>query len=135
MAYTNTLITIAADCPISTSEVPNSNRPKKPIHQFQYELLLDQPYTLTHKDLTFVTYLRKQGIENISEQERQEIWDDLFSKGHPCLRASALTKRYGFGAHYNEEGKIAIYPIESEEYQQLVADANIKKVPAMKSKR
>jgi hypothetical protein len=67
---------------------------------------------------------------------RQELWAELFQKGHPCMRASALTKRYGWGAHYNQHGKIALYPMESEEYQQFVqAPTGIKVLGAMRTKR
>lgn len=106
-----------------------------PIHLLQYELLTEQPYRYNHKELTFEVYLRRAGIEHISPMEKQDIWDQLFTKGHPCLRASSLTKRYGFGAHYDADGKIGIYPMESSEYQQFVNDPAIKKIFAMKNKR
>jgi hypothetical protein len=57
------------------------------------------------------------------------------SEGHPCLRASALVKRYGFGAHYNEEGKIALYPADSAAYQAFLQDPSVKVLNGMKSKR
>lgn len=135
MCYTNTFITVAADCPIEQSQIPVSNREKKPAHVVQYECLTKSPYTYGHEELIFESYLAKEEIGPISEAEKQEIWNKLFSKGHPCLRASALTKRYGFGAHYNENQKIALYPMESKEYQEFLKDGSIKKVPAMKSKR
>ncbi|MEM7347729.1 MAG: DUF6157 family protein, partial [Chloroflexota bacterium] len=99
MPYTNTFITVAEDCPLTeNSEIPVSNRAKKPMHIIQYELLTENPYKYSHQALIFEVYLEKEGIEIASEDERQEIWDQLFAKEHPCLRASALTKRYGFGA-------------------------------------
>ncbi len=134
MAYKNTLITIAPDCPVEESELPVAKK-KKPAHLHEYELLTAQPYVLDHKSLIFEVYLLKKELEDLSEDERQAIWDTLHSKGQPCMRASALCKRYGFGAHYNDEGKIAVYPIESAEYQKLVADPAIEKRPAMRSKR
>ncbi|HHH54017.1 MAG TPA: hypothetical protein ENK91_10190, partial [Bacteroidetes bacterium] len=125
----------APDCPVDKSELPFSNRIKKPIHLIQYELLTENPYKYDHKELVFEVYIHKEGLINKSETEKKEIRENLFSKGHPCLRASALTKRYGFGAHYDEKGKIAIYPMESKEYQQFVNDPAIKKLAGMKSKR
>ena len=135
MAYTDTFITIAADCPIDSSEIPISNREKKPIHIIQYELLMQKPYTYDHKTLLFETYLIKESLQDISADEKQIIWHKLFSKGQPCLRASALTKRYGFGAHYNDEGKIALYPMESKSYKKFVNSKEIEKRAGMKNKR
>ncbi len=135
MSYKETFITIAPDCPVNHSEVPVSNRAKKPAHLIQYELLTEYPYQFNHEELVFEVYLRKEGLEGATTSERKELWKQLFSKGHPCLRASALTKRYGFGAHYNEQGKIALYPMESMEYETFVNDKAYKKLAGMKSKR
>ena len=135
MSYFNTFITIAGDCPAESGELPATKRAKKPIHVLQYELLAESPYQYDHESLIFEVYLIRNELEHISETEKKEIWAELFSKGHPCLRASALTKRYGFGAHYNEEGKIAIYPMESEEYQKFMDDTKVEKVAAMRTKR
>lgn len=136
MSYKNTLIKVAEDCPITQSEIPVSHQEKISMHVFQYELLSKHPYKLGHEELIFETHLRQNGIpDDISDAEADAIREKLFSKGHPCMRASALTKRYGFGAHYDEEGKIALYPMESQEYQDLMKDSSIAKVPAMKQKR
>lgn len=135
MSYKETFITVAPDCPIDKSEIPVSNRAKKPVHIIQYELLINNPYKFNHQELTFEVYLRKGDISCKTEKERTEIWKKLFSKGHPCLRASPLTKRYGFGAHYNENGKIALYPIEGKAYENFITDNSVKKLAGMKSKR
>lgn len=134
MAYTDTLITLAPDCPIDESELPIAKK-KKPAHLHEYELLTAKPYTYNHKEFVFEIYLLKKDLAGLSDDERQAVWDTLHSKGQPCMRASALCKRYGFGAHYNSEGKIAIYPVESEKYQELLADSAVEKRPAMRSKR
>jgi hypothetical protein len=136
MSYTNTLIKVAADCPVSKSEIPVDRKSAKPAHVIQYELLTQNPYTFGHEDLIYEVFIRQKEIPaNILETDAGKIKQALFSKGHPCMRASALTKRYGWGAHYNQEGKIAIYPQEAETYQQFMASEAIKKVPAMRSKR
>lgn len=135
MRYTNTLITVAPDCPLEKSEVPVSNRKKKPIHIIQYKLLSEQAYNYDHQSLIFETFLIKEALNSANEEKKAEIWEQLFSKEHPCLRASALCKRYGFGAHYNNEGKIALYPMESKNYQDFLKDESTRKLAAMKSKR
>jgi nicotinamidase-related amidase len=44
-----------------------------------------------------------------------------------------LSKKYGWGAHFDADGKIAIYPDEST-YQRFVKDKNIRKFFTMRSK-
>lgn len=136
MGYKNTFVQVAEDCPVSQSEIPIAKREKTPIHIFQYELLIKHPYKLDHNELVFEVHLKQNGLpEDISDMEAENIREQLFSKGHPCMRASALTKRYGFGAHYDEDGKIAIYPMESKEYLAFMENSAVEKVPAMKRKR
>ncbi len=134
MSYRDTFITISDDCPVEKSEIPQSDRSQKPVHLIQYELLTRAPYTYDHEELIFQTYLIRQNLTELSSDEKQEIRDQLFSRGHPCLRASALTKRYGYGAHYDHEGRIALYPLESAEYQQFLHNTHITKFKGMKNK-
>jgi hypothetical protein len=77
-------------------------------------------------------YCAKNKISNIDVDTERE---KFFSKGQPCFRSSPLTKRYGWGVHSNEEGKVAIYPLESDEYKKLSNDKNLKELKAMRSKR
>ena len=135
MSYKDTFITVAIDCPLERSEIPFSKREKKPIHMIQYELLDESPYFYNHEELIFEVFIRKENLSIKTKSEKKELWDKLFSKGHPCLRASALTKKYGFGAHYNENGKIALYAMESNEYKNFLKDESTKKLAALKSKR
>jgi hypothetical protein len=138
MSYTNTFIQVADDCAVTQSEVPIPKGTTMPIHVIQYQLLSRSPYQYDHEELVFAVYVRRQGISEAEVLARKdELWADLFQKGHPCMRASALTKRYGWGTHYNEEGKIALYGMESEAYQRFVQDENgdTKLLMAMRSKR
>lgn len=136
MSYINTFIKVSEDCPVQHSEVPVNKPDKKPAHLIQYELLMDNPYTYAHEDLVYEVFIRQKKIPvDVLEKEGVQIRKELFSKGHPCLRASALIKRYGFGAHYNEKGKIALYPVETEQYRQFVNDTSLVKLNGMKSKR
>lgn len=137
MSYTNTFIQVAGDCPVTQSEIPVAKGDKKPIHIIQYELLMQAPYQYTHEELTFAVYVRHKAIppEEVATC-RQELWNALFQKGHPCMRASMLTKRYGWGAHYDQQGKIALYAMESAEYQRFVqAPEGTTVLMAMRSKR
>ena len=139
MTYTNTFIRVSEDCPVSDGVIPIAKGKRTPIHVFQYELLSQNPYTYNHQELIFEVHVRRTGIPPDERHNRKtEIWDNLFQKGHPCLRASALTKRYGWGAHYDENGCIALYAMESEQYKQFIQAAEagtIKLLTALRSKR
>jgi len=130
--YFNTLIEIAEDCPISAAEIPPQRGEKKSIANLQFELIMEHPYKYSSDDLFFKVFaIRKELLEGDLEGEREHF----FSKGQPCFRASPLPKRYGWGVHSNEDGKVAIYPVESKDYQKLLKDKSIAKVKAMRSKR
>ncbi|MGB1288631.1 MAG: DUF6157 family protein [Aggregatilineales bacterium] len=135
MAYKDTFIKVAPDSDATTGTTPTSNRKTTPIHIHQYNLLMDNPYTYTHEDLVYEVHVLRQGFspEDLAARE-VEIKRDLFSKGHPCMRASSLTKKYGWGAHYNEDGKIALYAIDSDEYRKYIESAT-DVIDAMRSKR
>lgn len=135
MSYINAFVRVSEDCPVTESEIPIAKGDKKPAHLIQYELLIDSPYTYDHEGLIYEVFIRHKAIPVTSKPDSKRIKEELFSKGHPCMRASALVKRYGFGAHYNQDGKIAIYPMESNEYEAFASDRDVKQLPGMKTKR
>ncbi len=129
--YTNTFIEIAEDCPVSQAQIPPEKK-EKTMANLQYENLIKKPYQYSSDDIIFECYAIKN---NISENEKQEEREKFFSRGQACLRASPLAKRYGFGIHHNKENKVALIPMESKEYQNLMNDISITKTKAMRSKR
>lgn len=138
MSYIDTFIRTALDCPVETGTIPVSARTSPPAHVIQYELLSQNPYRYNHEELLYEVHIRHKGIPPEEwENRKDEIWGSLFSKNHPCLRASMLPKRYGWGVHYNAEGKIALYAKESPEYDHFTsgADKGVTLLNAMRSKR
>ena len=130
--YFNTFIAIADDCPVVAAEVPPQKSTGKTVANLEFEMIWDHPYQYTSDEVRFQVYVRKNNISKVDwEVEKQKF----FSKGQPCFRSSPLTKRYGWGVHYNDEGKMALYAAESAEYRQLSQDKNLKTVKAMRSKR
>lgn len=129
--YINTFIQIAEDCPVSQAQVPPEKK-EKTLANLQYEQISKNPYQYSSDDILFECYAFKNDIPE-SQKPNERIL--FFSKGQACLRSSPLAKRYGFGIHHNKEGKVAIYPVESEEYQKLSEDPSITKTKAMRSKR
>ena len=130
--YYNTFIEIADDCPLDEGEMPPIKGEKKSVANHQFDMLYEHPYEYTSDDVLFGVFaIRKEFVAGEMDEQREHY----FSKGQPCFRASPLTKRYGWGVHSNAEGKIAMFAAGSAEYERLVADPDIKKVKAMKSKR
>jgi len=129
-------IEIAPDCPVTRSVIPQNKGDNKSIATIEYDLLIAKPYCYTLAELKFATYVKHKQIPAPElNAHDQQLRDTFFSKPYACMRASPLTKKFGWGAHYDKEGKIAIYPVESREYQRFVEDKNIKKHSAMRSKR
>ena len=132
----NQFIEIAPDSPTDKSIVPQDKGEKKSIASIEYQLLSAKPYAYTLAELKFATHVQHKQISPAElKAHRQQIRDEYFAKSYACMRASPLTKKYGWGAHYDEQGKIAIYPVESKEYNRFVQDKHIKKYSAMRSKR
>jgi len=130
--YFNTFIEIAEDCPTSTGEMPPIKGEKRTVANLQFEKLYENPYKYDSDEVLFGVYaIRKE----FTKGELKEQRDHFFSKGQPCFRASPITKRYGWGIHADEKGKIAIFSADSPEYKKFLADDSIKKVKAMRSKR
>jgi Family of unknown function (DUF6157) len=129
--YYNTFIEIAEDCPISAAEIPPMKGENLSVANLQFDMIMANPYKYTSDEVLFTIYAQRNGIVSNLEEERAAF----FAKGQACLRASPLTKRYGWGTHHDTEGKVALYPAESVEYQQFVSDAALKHTKGMRSKR
>ena len=110
--YFQTFIEIAEDCPADHGEIPRQKGENRSIARLQYELVSKNPYHFTSDDVIFKVFAIRN---DLAEPELEEARIALFSKGQACLRSSPLTKRYGFGVHFNEEGKIALVACETEE--------------------
>lgn len=130
--YVNVFIEIAEDAKTTQGEVPPLKGKKKPVATLQFEMLYVNPYQYNSDEVLFGVFARRKGFDEEELARQKEIY---FSKGQPCLRASPLTKSYGWGVHSNEEGKVAIDGTETEEYQQFLRNPSIRKVKAMSSKR
>jgi hypothetical protein len=121
--YYNAFIKVAADCPVAGSVVPTERGERKTVAVIQYELLADSPYRYTQEEVLFETFVRHKGIP-ASELAAHgpELRQAFFAKSQACLRASPLPKRYGWGLHFNEEGRVALWPLESEEYRRFTVE-------------
>lgn len=129
MAYRNTLILISDDCPTGIGQDPSRGKDILTRAEIEYNILTSAPYTYTHEDLTYEVHVRHRSQTADEPLTR----DEFHSKGHPCMRASPLVKRYGWGAHYDDQGCIAIYGAETARYAELAS--SITTLKGMRNKR
>ncbi len=130
--YTNTFIEIAADSPVESGEVPPLKGNKRTAVNIQFEMISRNPYKYTSDDILFQVFAEKN---ELTKSELKKAREEFFSRGQPCLRASPLTKRYGWGVHSGKDGKTALYGSETAAYKKLAADRNLTVIKAMKSSK
>lgn len=129
--YYDTFIEVAEDCPVARAEAPGGGE-KKTKAAIEYDLIAGHPYRYSGDDIAFMAHALHKGIPKTAWPADRARF---FEKGQPCLRASALGKRYGWGTHHNAEGKVALVAVESKDYRRLAADPNLKHTRAMRTKR
>ena len=130
--YRDTFIAVASDIKVTCGTIPPSRGDKKTVAEMQYELLAKNPYKFTSDDVLFQVFADRN---DLTEAEYEQARKQFFSKGQPCFRASPLTKTYGFGIHYDDQGKMAIYGMETSEYEKFITNKHLKIVNAMKSRK
>ena len=117
---TDTFVTIAPDCPATTGVVPAARGASPTVALIHYELLDGSPYALTLEDLMIATHVRREGLSESEASERAEaIRQRLFAKPYPCMRASPLPKRFGWGVHHDHEGRIALVAVDTDDYRRF----------------
>ena len=130
--YFNTFIAVADDCPAKSGVEPPIKGDAKTVANHQFDLVNANPYKYTSDELLFrIHVIRKDIIENKWPEERKTF----FSKGQPCLRASPLTKRYGWGIHNDSEGRVAMYGLNTAEYNHFANLPGLTTVKGMRSKK
>jgi hypothetical protein len=46
-----------------------------------------------------------------------------------------LPKRYGWGAHFDAKGRIAIYGAQTDDYRRFSTNNSLKVIPAMRNRK
>ena len=130
--YYNTFIEVAEDTKAISGTEPPIRGSKKSVANYEFDMIYKNPYKHTSDDVFFSVYAQRNDLLKSSLKKERELF---FSKGRPCFRASPLTKAYGWGVHSNEEGKVAIYGVDSKEYTKFVKDKGTIKKKAMRTSR
>jgi hypothetical protein len=123
---TDTFIEGAPDCPANEAQIPA--KPES-VAKMQYAMLHDYPYRLTSDDLLFTVHARRNGIVDTADARAE-----FFARSQACLRTSPLPKRYGWGIHYDADGRVAIYGVETPEYREFLNRPDLKQVSAMRNR-
>lgn len=129
--YTNTLIEVAEDCPVTEGEPPPVGA-KRTVAALQFELIADHPYRYTSDDVLFEVYVIRNAIADDARAAERAAF---FAKDQPCLRSSPLGKRYGWGIHHDQDSRVAVVAVGSRDYDALASDGSLKHVKAMRSRR
>ena len=114
--YTDTFITVAPDFAGAEATVPQERGGKPTVASATFHMVADNPYRYRSSDVIFGVWADRQ---HIAAPERADAWAQFYAKGRACMRSSDLSKRYGWGVHADSDGRIALYPVESEQYLQL----------------
>ncbi len=133
MNYVNTFIRIAPDSPAKVGTIPPIRGSRKPIHVLQYEIISETPYQHTQEDVLWITHIYRKDIPPTDATEAAR--SAFFKKDQPCLRTSALSKKYGWGFHFDDAGRVALISAGTTEYDRFTNRQSLQQLSAMRNKR
>lgn len=133
--YYDTFISVAPDFAGDSAKIPAPRGTSKTVAQMQYDMLIDAPFEHTQEDVLFNIWLTRQDLGPLADDEIASLRAEYFAKGQACLRASPLTKTYGWGVVFDDQGRAALCAVESDEYRSHLANGDLKQLAAMRSKR
>lgn len=136
MNYIDTFIEVAADTTVTTGTAPPSRGGNPTIAQLEYALIAGQPHTYTQEAVLFAVHAQREAIPAAElAQRHDELWQAFFAKPQACMRASPLPKFYGWGLHFDSDGKVALVPMDSADYTRLASDPTLAHTRAIRSRR
>ena len=139
MGYRSTFILVADDCRARTGEVPPSRGASPTVAGVQHAMLAAHPGRFTQEDVLLASSpavrARPGGLDALDPQERARLEAEFFAVPRACLRASPLPKTYGWGLHFDAEGRITLHAVDSPGYARLAADPDLLQLRAMRSAR
>lgn len=130
--YYNTFIQVAEDCAAESGQAPPRSEGEPTVARLEYELLSGHDYVLTSDDVLFAVHVAKH---DVPREEQARARAAFFARSQACLRSSPLVKRYGWGIHFDWEGRIALHGRETADYERLASDWTVRQLKAMRSRR
>jgi hypothetical protein len=135
MGYTNTFIAVAEDCRATEAEVPSARAKRPTVAGIQYAMLSAAPGRWTQEDVLLASSPEVRGRDDLDEQQLERLRAEYFAQPRACLRASPLPKSFGWGLHFDGEGRITLHAVGSPEYTRLAGDPSLTQLRAMRSIR
>jgi hypothetical protein len=112
------IVLVAEDCPAPAATTPTPGRAGPSVAQVQYELLVAEPFRWTEDDVLFESWWRRQdAAASASAAEKERARAEYLARPRPCLRASPLPTRFGWGLVFDDRDRVALCPVESPEYR------------------
>ncbi|GAA1081408.1 DUF6157 family protein [Nocardiopsis metallicus] len=113
ICYFDTFITVSPDSAAPGAiEPPETTKPT--VAAMTFEMISEAPYAYTSDDVLFTVWADRK---EIPVAEREQAREEFFAKPRACFRTSDLGKRYGWGIHSDEKGRVALYAMGSAEYK------------------
>jgi len=134
VGYVNTFIAVAEDCLAATGEIPPERAGGPTVARTQYAMLAAAPGRWTQEDVLLASSPQVRG-HDVSETELSSLGEEYFTHPRACLRASPLPKTFGWGLHYDADGRITLHAVNSPEFAQLSIDPSLTQLRAMRSSR
>ena len=135
MGYRNTFITVAEDSRATSGEEPPARGTSPTVAAVQHAMLTARPGYWTEEDVLLASSPALRGRDDVPPGEWERLRAEYFATPRACLRASPLPKTYGWGVHYDAEGRITLHAVDSPEYARLAADPSLTQLRAMRSSR
>lgn len=117
--FRNALIQVAEDCHAEKGIAPE---PKSKIAYIGYDELSKNPYKYSKLEFYKQVHHVRRG--------KLELKIETYN-----IRRNDLCKKYGWGIHINESGKLALVGCETEKYRELLNNSLVEKVNAFKKHR
>jgi hypothetical protein len=117
--YCNTLIKVASDCTVKRGTIPESNRKAFTDATVYYEVLSQNRYKLTEREFY---------KESLEIRLRKKVKHKKY-----MMKRNILCKKWGWGVHFDCNGKMALVGCETNEYNKLLSDPAITKMAAYRS--
>jgi len=115
----NVLVKVAEDRPVQKGTVPGRS---DVISHIGYDELSKNPYVYTQLEF----YHQVHHIRRNKPDLKIESYN---------IKRNSLCKKYGWGIHINELGKLAIFGCETEDYKKLLNNILVRKVNSFKKHR
>lgn len=135
MGYVNTFIAVAPDCPVPGPVEPPAVAARPSVARVQYDVLRASPGMLTEEEVLAWSGPDLRGQADVTDEELARVVEGIDSRPHACLRTSPLPKRYGWGLHYDSEGRITLHGVGTDEYAAMSQDPALVQLVAMRSRR